>query len=342
MANLPIRQQWTPERSAFVQSLLNEFPLYSTRSELPSGFYLGMPLFMQDGRVLRISQSEEPNQTGKEYGLVPGRISYWAGSEFTAVQSGSTAEKLVNSEGRRRNDSGPPKTGSKTVKVTGLTAEFQENIFNSGTLRVTGGSAEIVGHSFLVGGNTASTSRTATATEVADDSDINSGDDVYDITLFLSTPLPFDFTDATDIYVQGNIYGCQRFSPPHPLAELQADSKAIALDFPQIHTGTPTVKVPNGHYYWNIVSGPATGQLQEAITEANCEQQKIELTPFYSSLPDGDTPTDAEEVADFGKLIVSDSASGADFTREPFARLVTRTKTAFAADSYAPIWIYER
>ena len=320
--SLPVRQQWTPERMAFVQTLLNEFPLYETRKKLPSGFYLGMPIFMQDGRLLRVSQSEEPNQSGQEYGLVPGRVSYYAGSEFSVVQDSTTAERIVGERG------GNPVRGDKRIKITGITASYDKGSFDSGYMRITGGLVKNgLGTTLMVGDNEKSVSRTATSAEASRDSDITTSTTVYDMTLYLAVPLPFDLTSDTDILVQGNPYSCQRFS---------VAASVTALDFPQFHTGTPLVKVPEDHYYWNVVGGPAQGITQDGITAANCETDKIELSPFYST---GDT---TDNNADMGKLVVTSYADAAHNAEQPFARLFTRSKTAFTADSFIPIWIYPK
>ena len=340
--NLPVRQQWTPERAAFVQSLLNEFPISETRDKLPSGFYIGMPIFMQDGRLLRISHSEEPERTGKEYGLSPGRISYWAGGEFSAVQGDlgsnkTSSRRILTAEGRRYATPGVAKRGAKTLTITGLDGSFDQGAFDSGSLRITGGPEETAGHTLLVGGNMQSVARVLKTGDFevgkyhseGDTAAIAAAATVYDITLHIATPLPFDLDNTADILVQGNPFGCQRFSAP---------GDASALDFPQFHTGTPTALVPSGHYYWNIVGGPAQGIAQEAISATECITSRIELHPYHVVTSD---PTD-EQNADMGKLKYEAYGDAAHHSEQGFARLITRSKTAFAADSFIPIWIYDK
>ena len=140
MANLPVRQQWVPERRAFVQSLFNEFPLYSTREELPSGFYVGQPIPMEDGRLFRISHAEED--------LVLGRATYHGGGEFSHANIGVKA------------------SGDKQITLTGIDSPYNAQAFMSGTLRITGGPSDETGYTWVIGGNSATTQNADTSTTI--------------------------------------------------------------------------------------------------------------------------------------------------------------------------------
>ena len=331
--NLPVRQQWTPEKMAFVQTLLNEFPLYETRETLPSGFYIGMPIFMQDGRLLRVSHSEEPNASGESYGIPPGRITRYAGGEFSAIQSSSSATQIVRASDSPARRSGSviqrPRRGDKRIKITGITAPYTAATFDSGYMRITGGVVETgLGMTLMIGNNKATESRTATAAEVAASGALSSGDTVYDIEIHVAVPLPVDFDETTDLLIQGNPYACQRWSEP----EAHVAEAGIA---PAFYTGTPLVPVPMGHYYWNVVGGPATGQLSDGISSSALVNTGIELTPYGYAR--GGTTTDA---AKLGTLSVA--ATDSNNIPQAFARLFTRTAATYAANAFAPIWIYPK
>ena len=122
---------------------------------------------------------------------------------------------------------------SGLVDLSGVSLSIPSGIFNSGSLHIHGGTGE--GFTFLVGGNDASEDNM--------------------LKIYLSTPLPFDLGSDTLVTIQSNIYKCQKVVSV-------ADQRVV-------RTGTPTTRVPDGDYYWNITEGPAIAEAGGIIAAAS-------------------------------------------------------------------------
>ena len=64
---------------------------------------------MADFFVYHIQKNPTRAGPNQEYGLVPGRISYYAGGEFSVLQESNTAQRIVGERG------GLPVRGDKRI-----------------------------------------------------------------------------------------------------------------------------------------------------------------------------------------------------------------------------------
>ena len=230
-----------------------------------------------------------------------GKACFWAGPE-EGRQSASNAKTLV-----------PAKKGDRSIFIE-TTGTFDSDAFQEGKLRITGGTAN-VGRQIDVAYNDASYEST----------EISGAASRYVTKLVLADRLDFDIAIDNDWHCQGNMFACQRNAP----------GGSENTDIPKFHTGVPTVEVPEDHYFWCQVSGPATVQIRTAIGASDVTSGKIDLMPW-----EGTSGRTTDNLADVGKFEVI--AAAADVPSQVFARLTVRSAPAadFAADAMVPAWLY--
>lgn len=239
--------------------------------------------------------------------LTPGRATYWAGAEEgrSSAKAPATARTILD-----------VKRGDKKVYVETI-GSFDVNDFQDGLLRITGGTSAVAGRYFTIAHNEESYLSTEISGTAAR----------YVTPLTLREPINVDLDQDTDWHIQGNLFACQRHAPG------ALTGSADHTDQPRFTVGVPRVPVKADEYYWDQVQGPALLQLLNAITAVNCISGQIDLMPYIGTNSDADT-----EKAKLGKFVAIDAA--ADVPSQIFARLTVRTETAFAADAFAPAYLY--
>lgn len=227
-----IAQQYVTERRAFVQTLLSEFPLLTTKSELKlskivsEGFELGQPIPMEDGRWFSIARAGAA--------LIPGRLSFGHPAQFlgnlnkavttsrhTSLKAG---EKSVLFKGLAVDTNTRQAGSASSPTIADGDEVFPYQAFESGSLRIA------TGQTFYVGGNKPAIAYT------------EGGNVVFDLEIFLPTPLPSDIqTTAGKFFLKGN----------KNTGQVQSGTPTQST-----HIGGPLVNVPNSHFYYNLQEGP--------------------------------------------------------------------------------------
>jgi hypothetical protein len=304
---------YSPERRSFVQSFQENFPYYKAKENLPHGMYVGQLEIMQDGRWYRICQSHEPNITGRDYGIRPAYQTYWAGPEFSAINT-STEKQVASFSG-----------GGFDLTVKGLSVAYEVGAFTDGYMKVQGGDTAL-GYQMLISGNDVATPNKDDGTK-------------WDQKFRFYTKLPFGIdtsptADVTGLHFKGNQYGCQKVS-----IDAQSVGGTDRYDFPKFYVGHSLTEVPYKWYYWSVVGGPGDAVGQEVISDVRASSS--EVIPYSTTTG---APGD-----DAGKIVRKqrffDQTPTADFTifaSQPYARIDVRSEISFLADAYIPIWIYPK
>ena len=236
--------------------------------------------------------------------LVPGRATFWAGSEEGRVSSTSSPTILAVDQ------------GDKDIFVE-TTASFEADEFSGGLFRVTGGLSTVAGRYYTISSNEAS----------YESAEISGDANRYVTKIVLQDHIDTDLDQDTDWHIQGSVFACQRHAPGDAASGDDTDQ-------PRLSIGIPRIPIPTDSYFWCQVSGSAQGQLRDAISATDVVSGGVDLMPWPGTASDS-----AADKADVGKLVTVDSVSD-DLVSQVFARLVVRQETAFADDAYVPIWLY--
>ena len=275
-------------RTLLVPSLKPWLLLNETTETLEAGHHIGDIWPCHQG-AYRLAQAKED--------LVMGKAVYWAGAE-EARTSSDDAPTLI-----------PAKRGQNYIDLL-TRGSFEELDFQEGQFRVTGGSATIAGLMLDIAYN---------------DVSVETGVPEYLpphipylTRIHFTSPLSVDLDVETDWHIQGNVFACQR----QTLLDDQETSH------PRLNTGLPVVPVEANEYFWLKVSGPATVQLKNDITEDTLKSN-TDLVPWLGR-------NDRTNIEDVGKFEI--------FPRvwDSFAQLITRSipDGGFTADSYVSAWLY--
>ena len=285
-------QKFGGPRSILVPSLKPWLLVNETAEYLEGGLNVGDYWPFHEGGY-RICQAKED--------LVPGRATFWAGSEEGRTSTASSPTLIA-----------VPRSDRSIFVET--TVAFAEGEFQDGLFRVTGGLSTVAGRYFRIAGNQASYA-----------SDEISGDaNRYVTEIILADHIDTALDTDTDWHIQGNVFACQRHAPGDAASGDDTDQ-------PRFSVGIPRVHVAENEYFWCQTSGSAVGQLRTAIAADAAISGQVDLMPW----PGTNTDSNKDDV---GKLDAI--AAGSTIPSQVFARLIVRQETAFADDAFVPIWLY--
>ena len=245
-----IAQSRVPMLREGPQDVRPYFPFTSTipYSELPTGARIGSVERFVNGLHLTLMSTRET--------VIPGRMTYWKGSEEGKTSSSSAPTIRHASKG-------------EFSVYLGTEGNFEAGAFMGGQLTITGGNSLYTGHSFMIGGSHASIRQSDANGK--NGPIIPNNNEAYVTEITLNQPLPFELTYDTDWLIQGNIFDCQS----------QANSSTDTFTF----TGVPYVRAvgtaSSPVCYWAVTRGPCAGQLTGSL--GSTTNADVTLRPSYAN-----------------------------------------------------------